>query len=71
MSWEEETRQKEKGRVSRDWRQEMCNLEQLLEQLEHTSCKRQFKEGNYEIDKQSLEEQTQKSFLSKLSVRQP
>lgn len=38
----------------------MCNLEQVLEQLEHTSCKRQFKERNYEIDKESREQQTPK-----------
>lgn len=38
----------------------MCNLEQILEQLEHTSCRRQFKERNYEIDKESLEQQTPK-----------
>lgn len=48
-----------KKAVSRDQRQEMYNLEQILEQLEHTSCRRQFKERNYEIDKESLEQNTE------------
>jgi len=47
---------KEKGCASRDRRQQMYNLEQMLEQLEHTSCRRQFKRRNYEMDKESLKQ---------------
>lgn len=39
----------------------MHNLEQILEKLEHTSCRRQFKERNYEIDKESLGQQNPES----------
>lgn len=61
MSQGEEKSGKGKGCVWRDQRQEMHNLEQILEKLEHTSCRRQFKERNYEIDKESLGQQNPES----------
>lgn len=45
-----EENEKEKGCVSRDWREEMCSLKQKLEQLPHNTDRRQFKGGNYETD---------------------